>query len=349
MDSNEIAALTKEYEELITNAPPGTTALFPACDMNKPQVAQYLIDRGTDVDAQNEDRYCALHVIAKGWGSLECAGILIKSGANVNLQTHNLMTPLHWAAATGKHELCELLLKSGANAAIENDEGNTPADLAKINYEQHGNADCGTVIDVFKLNGISSDETVTPPADSDEDVPVSEASELEILESNTFQQDAGRIPEEQLTEQDASELADEVISALTQIEKDPGSFKPEQISETEAKLKSLIDVTSLVSRKLSSGTNAELSSKVRQLTEYWEKFHERVRDEKLAEKARILQSSSESQSAQIPSFRAIAPWMIFAGVAIFLLIGIFAFKESGEAENAIKELEARQKVMSNEK
>jgi ankyrin repeat protein len=49
----------------------------------------------------------------------------------VNALTKYKDAPLHFAVAQGDARMVALLVKSGARADIENDDGDTPVDIAK--------------------------------------------------------------------------------------------------------------------------------------------------------------------------------------------------------------------------
>ena len=61
---------------------------------------------------------------------LECARLLVESGADVNARQSGGYTPLHEAAGSGDVELARLLLDAGADQSARKDDGQTPADLA---------------------------------------------------------------------------------------------------------------------------------------------------------------------------------------------------------------------------
>jgi hypothetical protein len=150
--AGDLEEVVRRYENLCASPgmPKGTTPVFVACDECREDVLAHLIENGAEVNVQNEDGFCPLHVIAKGWGALECAELLVKNGADVNLKTRgDGMVPLHWAAATGKQELVELFLRSGARQDIPNSEGRLPIDLAKLNYEREPSEGLRRIMEVF--------------------------------------------------------------------------------------------------------------------------------------------------------------------------------------------------------
>ena len=65
--------------------------------------------------------------------SLECAEMLIKSGANISLRNKGDLSPLMLCCKYGYNNLVELLLDNGADINEKNILGETPLSLAQIN------------------------------------------------------------------------------------------------------------------------------------------------------------------------------------------------------------------------
>ncbi len=94
--------------------------------------ARLLIDKGADVNANdNEYRVSPLHS-ATVKGHKPIIKILISKGANINLKAKGGNTPLHLAALLGDTETIELLISSGAQVNIEDNNGITPTRKASI-------------------------------------------------------------------------------------------------------------------------------------------------------------------------------------------------------------------------
>src|SRR5262249_24259970 len=60
----------------------------------------------------------------------EIVKLLIAEGADVNFQTPDQYTPLHFAVHFASPEIVAMLLNAGANRAVTNRFGKTPLDLA---------------------------------------------------------------------------------------------------------------------------------------------------------------------------------------------------------------------------
>ena len=79
-----------------------------------------------DINAKDEKGWAPMHLAAIG-GNSEIAGLLLKSGANVNERTDTGWTPLHLA---DNKKIAQLLITKGANLNAKNDDGETPLDWA---------------------------------------------------------------------------------------------------------------------------------------------------------------------------------------------------------------------------
>ncbi|XP_076678154.1 tankyrase isoform X3 [Andrena cerasifolii] len=106
-----------------------STPLHLAAGYNNLEVAEFLLERGADVNAQDKGGLIPLHN-ASSYGHLDIAALLIKYNTVVNATDKWGFTPLHEAAQKGRTQLCALLLAHGADPFLKNQEGQTPVDLA---------------------------------------------------------------------------------------------------------------------------------------------------------------------------------------------------------------------------
>ncbi|XP_049764090.1 poly [ADP-ribose] polymerase tankyrase isoform X3 [Schistocerca cancellata] len=106
-----------------------STPLHLAAGYNNLEVAEFLLDHGADVNAQDKGGLIPLHN-ASSYGHLEIAALLIKFNTVVNATDKWGFTPLHEAAQKGRTQLCALLLAHGADPFLKNQESQTPLDLA---------------------------------------------------------------------------------------------------------------------------------------------------------------------------------------------------------------------------
>ncbi len=105
-----------------------STPLHLAAGYNNLEVAEFLLENGADVNAQDKGGLIPLHN-ASSYGHLDIAALLIRYNTVVNATDKWGFTPLHEAAQKGRTQLCALLLAHGSDPTLKNQEGQTPLDL----------------------------------------------------------------------------------------------------------------------------------------------------------------------------------------------------------------------------
>ncbi|KAF6040293.1 TNKS2 [Bugula neritina] len=105
-----------------------STPLHLAAGYNNVEVAEFLLQNGADVNAQDKGGLIPMHN-ASSYGHVDIAALLIKYSTCVNAVDKWGFTPLHEAAQKGRTQLCALLLNHGADPTMKNQEGQTPYDL----------------------------------------------------------------------------------------------------------------------------------------------------------------------------------------------------------------------------
>lgn len=82
---------------------------FGLAGYNNVEVAEFLLEHGADVNAQDKGGLIPLHN-ASSYGHLDIAALLIKFNTVVNATDKWGFTPLHEAAQKGRTQLCALLV-----------------------------------------------------------------------------------------------------------------------------------------------------------------------------------------------------------------------------------------------
>jgi uncharacterized protein len=112
----------------------GFTALHFACFFGQPAAARLLIENGAAVDAvaANPTQVMPLHSAASA-RNLEAARLLLESGPTgmVNVRQQGGWVPIHAAAQNGDRAMVELLLEHHADPRLANNDGKTPAMVAR--------------------------------------------------------------------------------------------------------------------------------------------------------------------------------------------------------------------------
>eukprot|EP00814_Leptocylindrus_danicus_P018615 CAMPEP_0116026856 /NCGR_PEP_ID=MMETSP0321-20121206/14189_1 /TAXON_ID=163516 /ORGANISM="Leptocylindrus danicus var. danicus, Strain B650" /LENGTH=1348 /DNA_ID=CAMNT_0003499913 /DNA_START=1792 /DNA_END=5838 /DNA_ORIENTATION=- len=118
----------------------GNTVLILACQYAAYDLIPLLIEKGCNVNAQNNDGACCLHFPCySDTVSVETVELLIDNGAYAEVVERQYgATPLHWAAASGNTFLCSLLANAGASPHTIDLSGCDPIAYAK----QANNQDC---------------------------------------------------------------------------------------------------------------------------------------------------------------------------------------------------------------
>jgi ankyrin repeat protein len=109
----------------------GWTPLHLAAFFGRKDLAQSLIERGAEVDAQstNAMKNTPLHAATAGMKA-ELVKLLLEEGANANARQEGGWTPLHGAAQNGDREIVEVLLAHHADLKARADNNQGPLDLA---------------------------------------------------------------------------------------------------------------------------------------------------------------------------------------------------------------------------
>ena len=116
----------------------GWTALNYAISFNKEDLCKLLIDAGTDPNSRDIDNKTPVHYAAKTWKpNNKILLLLLDAGGEVNVRDKDWgWTPLMYALHQNNISLFELLLKAGADPNIQSNNGNTSLHWAVLfNYK----------------------------------------------------------------------------------------------------------------------------------------------------------------------------------------------------------------------
>ncbi|MGB8951355.1 MAG: ankyrin repeat domain-containing protein [Candidatus Aminicenantales bacterium] len=123
------ALVAKDPECVSAKTERGTTPLHYACMSKNLGVVEFLIEKGADVNAQNDSLYVPLHYAA-AYNMPEAINLLIKQEAKIEARSREEETPLHMAAASGAVEAAENLIQRGADLRAREARKRTPLVLA---------------------------------------------------------------------------------------------------------------------------------------------------------------------------------------------------------------------------
>ena len=112
------------------------TALHISLELNIPEVVEYLMSHGADIEAQNKDGNTPLILAAKHFNIWSMLALLEK-GANANTRNRAGLTALHYCCmgiSRSKHAI-DLLVKYGADVNAQSNTGYTPLHHAALAEE----------------------------------------------------------------------------------------------------------------------------------------------------------------------------------------------------------------------
>lgn len=108
----------------------GGSVLHYAIDGGHVDAIQYILMDGHEVDPVNKHGWTPLLRLASMNGSKDCAEMLIKYNANLNVLDVNKKNALTVAVLTGNLPLVQLLIEYGASIEATNEYGKTAYDIA---------------------------------------------------------------------------------------------------------------------------------------------------------------------------------------------------------------------------
>jgi ankyrin repeat protein len=137
--------------------------IHSAARMRDVEAVRRELAAGVDVDivngraANGDGGNTALWFAAQGpWpNGVNIARVLIEAGADVNKQCEHGRTALHMAAAWGHADVVQLLLENRADPTIVDEEGMSPANVARHGYRSNlvTSEQRSAVCELFKSSG----------------------------------------------------------------------------------------------------------------------------------------------------------------------------------------------------
>ncbi|KAG2494675.1 hypothetical protein HYH03_007191 [Edaphochlamys debaryana] len=147
-----VEALLQAEAEASVQRGDGDTPLHIAIDQCQRPVVEALLRGGADMSIRNKHGFTPL-IAAVVAGNLEAVEALLRAGADVgertSVRTLHIpvgLTPLHLAASLGRREVAEALLAAGADREAIDEEGSTPAQLAR----SKGQAEIAMLVDKWE-------------------------------------------------------------------------------------------------------------------------------------------------------------------------------------------------------
>lgn len=136
-------ALNKDHQDLVyifllhgpVKSKVHDTLLHTAAKKGLKQLILFLIEKGININSQDEDGETPLHYAARK-NRPEIINLLLDHGAQINVQDNVKDTPLHIAAMRGHEPIIQLLLQKGAFVNSINNEGMTPLHYAISNSDE---------------------------------------------------------------------------------------------------------------------------------------------------------------------------------------------------------------------
>ncbi|MDB4766140.1 ankyrin repeat domain-containing protein [bacterium] len=105
----------------------GFTALHGVAGEEHYDVVTFLVDRGANINAKNDEGIAPLHIAA--WPKM--VEMLVSHGADVNIRNKTGATPLMiHAREPDRYDVLRALLRAGADPTLSDDDGRTALEIA---------------------------------------------------------------------------------------------------------------------------------------------------------------------------------------------------------------------------
>lgn len=137
-DSDRMDAVLKDGGDMNETLPNGMNALHLASVSGGMQMADLLVRRGIPVNSEMANGLTAMH-LAVQCNNQNMVGLLLSKKGDPNHRNKEGRTPLHWCAAVdderldpnNRYKMATFLVRGGGDITVKDNDGKTPADLAK--------------------------------------------------------------------------------------------------------------------------------------------------------------------------------------------------------------------------
>jgi ankyrin repeat protein len=138
-DIQKVRELITKSADVNVKEEHGNTPLIKAAGRGYAEIAELLIAKGADVNAQSWSQGNTPLILAASFGRLETTKLLIAKGADVNAKTKQGQTPLMGAAYSGYIDVATVLLGKGCQSQCSRCEGGDGIGRgAKKGYDGYG-------------------------------------------------------------------------------------------------------------------------------------------------------------------------------------------------------------------
>lgn len=143
----DFSEMVGDSEAAAPPPPPEVNNILDAAKYEDIEAIEDFIAIGKSGDRDENQRTALHYAVAYNRGN--AAGALLRGGADVNAVDDKLNTPLHYAAGYGRGAAVKALINAGASPSMKNADGQTPADVIKLEPRNPLNND-SEVMEILK-------------------------------------------------------------------------------------------------------------------------------------------------------------------------------------------------------
>lgn len=128
-DEDIITMIMEKVQDLELGDRAGATLLWHAALLNRRRIAEWLVERGVNINTQDDNGFSALHSATQE-KNIDMVLYLLQNGANVNIQDEFGNTPIMRTNRSTPIELFRILLENGADIDLKNQAGISYRDVS---------------------------------------------------------------------------------------------------------------------------------------------------------------------------------------------------------------------------